>query len=62
VANEHASRLIADQLYRPQIWAQNPTRRVKTGVPGAVTLQVKTASGLGLPSRVLKRPQESVHK
>src|SRR4051812_28102947 len=41
LANERASLPIAYRLYLPEIWAGDPERRVKAGVPGAITFQTK---------------------
>jgi SRSO17 transposase len=41
VANERASLPIAYQLYLPEVWAGDPERRAKAGVPGEIAFQTK---------------------
>ena len=41
LANERASLPIAYRLYLPEIWAGDPERRVKAGVPDEITFQTK---------------------
>jgi SRSO17 transposase len=47
VANDHASLPIAYQLVLPQIWADDPARRAKAGVPAAIGFETKTVIALG---------------
>jgi SRSO17 transposase len=41
VANERASLPVAYQLYLPEVWAGDPERRAKAGVPGEIAFQTK---------------------
>src|SRR3954465_2310673 len=47
VANDHASLPIAYQLFLPQVWAEDPARRAKAGVPEAIRFETKTVIALG---------------
>ena len=47
VANDHASVPIAYQLFLPEVWANDPARRAKAGVPAAIGFESKTAIALG---------------
>jgi SRSO17 transposase len=47
VANDHASLPIAYQLFLPQVWADDPARRAKAGVPDTIRFETKTAIALG---------------
>jgi SRSO17 transposase len=47
VANDHASLPVAYQLYLPEVWAADPKRRAKAGVPEAIGFETKTAIALG---------------
>lgn len=53
LANEHASLPIAYRLYLPKIWAQDPARCGKAGVPEDVTFETKTTIALEQMSRAL---------
>ena len=41
VANAHASLPVAYRLYLPEVWAKDPERRTKAGVPDEVVFQTK---------------------
>src|SRR3954449_1377911 len=47
VANDHASLPIAYQLFLPQVWADDPARRAKAGVPATIRFETKTVIALG---------------
>src|SRR6185295_5885037 len=47
VANDHASLPIAYQLFLPEVWADDPARRAKAGVPDTIRFESKTAIALG---------------
>src|SRR3954470_21944766 len=47
VANDHASLPIAYQLFLPQVWADDPARRAKAGVPETIRFETKTVIALG---------------
>jgi SRSO17 transposase len=47
VANDHASLPIAYQLFLPEVWADDPARRTKAGVPETISFETKTAIALG---------------
>ena len=47
VANDHASLPIAYQLFLPEVWADDPARRAKAGVPDTIRFESKTVVALG---------------
>ena len=47
VANDYASLPIAYQLFLPEVWADDPARRTKAGVPAAIRFESKTVIALG---------------
>jgi SRSO17 transposase len=62
LANEHASLPVAYRLYLPEIWAQDPLRRAKVGIPDDVRFktkpqialdQIRQAKEAGIPTGVV---------
>src|SRR3954469_5738370 len=47
VANDHASLPIAYRLFLPEVWADDPARRAKVGVPETIRFETKTTTALG---------------
>ena len=47
VANDYASLPIAYQLFLPEVWADDPARRAKVGVPETIRFETKTTIALG---------------
>jgi SRSO17 transposase len=47
VANDYASLPIAYKLFLPEVWANDPARRAKAGVPDMLSFETKTAIALG---------------
>src|SRR3954453_23235485 len=47
VANDYASLPIAYQLFLPEVWADDPARRAKAGVPETIRFETKTVIALG---------------
>ena len=47
IANAHASLPIAYRLYLPELWANDPIRRDKAGVPDTVRFETKPQIALG---------------
>src|SRR5689334_6166979 len=47
VASDRASLPVAWRLYLPEVWADDPVRRAKAGVPEAIGFETKTTIALG---------------
>src|SRR3954468_8106208 len=47
VATDHASLPIAYRLFLPEVWADDPARRAKVGVPETIRFETKTTIALG---------------
>jgi SRSO17 transposase len=53
VANDRASLPVAHQLYVPQVWATDPARRAKAGIPQEIVFRTKPEIALDLIRKAL---------